>query len=123
MIKSIIALLFLSLAVVFSSNAQDTDRIGQLEKEVKVLRARISALEALLSNHGNAKELVPSGDGWKSVANWRKLLTDMSPSDVRRLLGEPERIDGGSVAWWYYPNGGRVTFLSDRASQWVEPKK
>jgi hypothetical protein len=94
-----------------------------MEKEVQELRARISKLESLLSNPGSSQELMTSGDGWKSVANWRKLTTDMSLSDVRRTLGEPEHIDGGAVARWYYPNGGRVTFISERASQWVEPRK
>jgi outer membrane protein assembly factor BamE (lipoprotein component of BamABCDE complex) len=122
MIKSIVALSFLSLAVAFSSHAQDTDRIAQLEKEVQELRARVSKLESLLSSQGNTQGFVASGDGWKSVANWRRLVTDMNPSDVRRILGEPERIDGGNVARWYYSNGGRVAFISEKVTSWTEPR-
>lgn len=121
MTKSTIALAFLSCAVALSANAQSDDRVSQLEKEVRELRARISRLESLLGDEGDAKELVASDDGWKSIANWRKLVTDMSTADVRKILGEPKRIDGGSVSHWYYPNGGRVTFFLERASSWTEP--
>lgn len=123
MIKTIIASAFLSFAVVFSSHAQDSDRIVQLEKEIQELKLRVSKLEALANGPSKAQAVGSAGDGWKSVANWRKLSTDMSANEVRSILGEPERIDGGGVAWWYYQNGGRVTFISGKVSQWVEPRK
>jgi ABC-type bacteriocin/lantibiotic exporter with double-glycine peptidase domain len=123
MIKVIIVSAFLSFAVIFSSHAQNGDRIGQLEKEIQELKARVSRLEPLLNEPSRAQGIDTSGERWKSLANWRKLSTDMSASEVRTILGEPERLDGGSVARWYYQNGGRVTFISGRVSQWVEPGK
>lgn len=123
MIKAIIASAFLSFAVVFSSHAQNADRIVQLEKEIQELKVRVSKLESLLNEPSKAQAIDTSGEGWKSLANWRKLSTDMSASEVRKILGEPERLDGGGVARWYYQNGGRVTFISGRVSQWVEPGK
>jgi hypothetical protein len=121
MIKAIIVSAFLSFAVVFSSYAQDSDRIVQLEKEIQELRLRVSKLESLLNNPSKAQDLVTSGEGWKSVANWRKLTTDMSAGDVRQVLGEPDRLDGGNVAYWHYKNGGRVIFISGKVNQWREP--
>lgn len=123
MIRTIAVIGFLSLAFAFSANAHDADRIGQLEREVHELKARLSKLESMLSKQTDAQELVLSGDGWKSVANWRKLSTDMSTSDVREILGEPERIEGGDVAWWHYPSAGRVVFISGKVKQWVEPRR
>lgn len=37
--------------------------------------AKKSKLESLVSNPSDNQELVMSGEGWKSVANWRKLTT------------------------------------------------
>jgi hypothetical protein len=133
MIKSIIVFVFLSFVVALSAGAQDGDRIGQLEKEVQELKARLSKLESAPGNKSNAnqsdtsqsdtRKVAPAEDGWRSVANWRKLQTDMSNSAVRRILGEPDRIEGGGVSHWYYQNGGTVTFIRDRTSQWAEPKQ
>ena len=123
MIKTIAIIGFLSLAVAFSAHENDSDRIDKLEKELQETQLRLSKLESLLSNPSNGQELVTSGEGWKSVANWRKLTTDMSASDVRKILGEPYRIDGGGVARWYYKNGGVVVFFDGKAGQWSEPRQ
>ena len=98
MIKTISIIGFLSLFIAFNSYADDSDRIDKLEKEVQELKLRISKLESLLINSGAAQEVATPGDGWKSIANWRKLTTGMAPSDVRKILGEPQRVDGGRLA-------------------------
>lgn len=123
MIKIITIIGFLSLAVPFNANAQDSDRIDQLEKEIQEIKIRLSKLESLISNPSKAQELVTSVEGWKSVKNWRMLTTDMSTSDVQKILGEPHRVDGGSLTVWYYQNGGRVFFLEGKVSSWMEPRQ
>jgi hypothetical protein len=121
MIKTITIIGILSLFIAFNSYADDSDRIDKLEKEVQELKLRISKLESLLINPGAAQEVVTSGDGWKSIANWRKLTTGMGPSDVRKILGEPQRVHGGNIAVWYYQNGGTVDFFLGKVDQWREP--
>jgi hypothetical protein len=123
MIKTFVIVGFLSLAVAFNANAHDSDRIDQLEKEIHELKLRISKLESLLSNPRSVQEVVPSGEGWKNVANWRKLSTDMNTSDVKKILGEPHRLDGGDIATWYYKNGGRVNFYKGKVDHWTEPRQ
>ena len=123
MFKKITFIGFLLLAVAFNSYANDSDRVDQLEKEIQGIKLRLSKLESLPSNPSNAQEPVTSGDGWKSVKNWRKLTTDMGTSDVQKILGEPERLDGGAVASWYYQNGGIVTFINGKAFKWEEPRQ
>jgi hypothetical protein len=109
------------LTVAPLAHSQDTDRIEQLEREVQSLKQRLTKIEAAMG--GPRAEQVPAatGTGWMSVAAWRQLRTDMSPNQVRTILGEPARIDGGVVARWSYPNGGRATFVGDQLSQWTEP--
>ena len=123
MVKTIIIVGLLSLVVAFNANAQDGHRIDQLEKEIQELKLRISKLESILRSPSSDQGIVPSSEGWKSVANWRKLSTDMGTSDVRKILGEPDRVDGGDIANWYYKNGGRVTFFAGKVYQWMEPRK
>ena len=93
MVKTIIIIGFLSFAVTFNSYANDSDRIDQLEKEIQETKLRLLKLESLLSNPSNVQKPVTSGEGWKSVMNWRRLTTDMSTSDVQKILGEPHRLE------------------------------
>ncbi len=123
MIKTITMILFLSLGVAFNSYADDSDRIDHLEKEVQELKLRITKIESLLSNPDTAQEVVTSGDGWKSIANWRKLTTGMNPTDVRKILGEPQRVDGGDIALWHYENEGEVMFINGKVKKWREPRE
>ena len=123
MIKKIIIIGILSFVVVFNSYANDSERIDQLEKEVQETKLRLSKIESLLSNPSKAQEPVTSGEGWKSVKNWRKLTNEMSTSDVQKILGEPERLDSGTVAHWYYQNGGEVNFINGKVFQWHEPRQ
>ncbi len=106
----------------FSSFANDSERITQLENQVNELKLRIQKLENPQSNASNQQKQVVANEGAKSIANWRKLNRGMSYNDVRGLLGEPLRIEGGGVAYWMYSNNGRVTFVRDTLSSWNEPQ-
>lgn len=123
MIKTITIIGFLSLFIAFNSYADDSDRIDQLEKDVQELKLRISKLESLLSNPAVVQDVVTPSDGWKSILNWRKLTTGMNPSDVRKILGEPQRVDGGNIAFWHYQNGGVVNFYNGKVDRWREPRE
>jgi hypothetical protein len=121
--ETIISVVLLSLVVAFNANAKDSDRIDQVEKEVQALNLRISKLEPVQSTPSSDKEVVSSSEGWKSIASRRQLARSMSASDVKRILGEPHRVNGGGIASWYYQNGGKVVFISGEVSSWSEPRK
>jgi outer membrane protein assembly factor BamE (lipoprotein component of BamABCDE complex) len=113
----------LAMFFVASAPAQDSERITALEKEVQELKMRLSRLEA--SPDASEKKpppAAPSGDV-ASLSNWKKLKTDMTTSQVRTLLGEPIRIDGGAFVSWHYRNGGQVRFVTGRVERWTEPRK
>ena len=112
----------LSLVASFSSYAHDSDRIEQLEREVEETKKRLSILESKLQNKNDEKELVIADDGWKSVANWRKLSPGMSTRSVKKILGAPHRIDGAKNAAWYYNNGGVVRIIDGNVDRWSEPE-
>ena len=69
----------------------------------------------------NEKKTVVTDDGWESIANWRKLATGIKPNAVRRILGEPQKIDGGILVIWHYKKGGRVVFQVGKVFSWNEP--
>ena len=48
----------------------------------------------------------------------------MTMDEVRTLLGEPEKVEGGFITHWYwdYPTGPQVYFNnSDKLEGWTEP--
>jgi len=109
--KTTLTLLLCSLALQVNAQSGATDeRIRLLEAQILQLNGRVSALEGMLNQAKANQQPIVTGEGWKSLANWRKLKQGMSEDDVRALLGEPVRICGGDVALWEYPDYGKVRF-------------
>ena len=117
-IKLLVAILCLSFS---NSYAGDSERISRLEKEVEELQGKIKSIEKILTQKSTQNSIATS-EGWKNISNWRSLKNGMSYEEVRAILGEPQRIDGGEVAFWRYPNQGRITFMQDKLYSWVEPR-
>ena len=104
------------------SFASDADRITQFEKEVQELKIKLANLESPSNKPPIGQKHPASSAGWKNLANWRSLKTGMSYDDVRMILGEPARIAGGEVAFWFYQNRGSVIFHSHQLDSWTEPR-
>lgn len=117
-IRLIVTLLCLSFS---SSYAGDSERISHLEKEVEELKVKIKSIEKILSPK-TSQNPISTSEGWKNISNWRMLKSGMNYEDVRTVLGEPQRIDGGNVAYWIYSNSGRVIFVRDKVTSWEEPR-
>ena len=96
-------------------------RIEQLERDMQEVKSRISALETMLSGNSKTDEAVVIGEGWKSLASWRKLKTGMSYESVKEILGSAHRVNGGNITTWYYENGGEVIFWRGEVDSWMEP--
>ena len=126
MVPRLAIAVILSLVATFSSYAHDSDRIEQLEREVQETKQRLSILESKLEsklrNKNDEEELVIADDGWKSVANWRKLTYGMSTLSVKKILGDPHKIVGAKNAVWYYDNGGVVRMNDGNVDRWSEPE-
>ena len=96
-------------------------RVDSLERRIAELESRIARLESIRPQ----SPAVPGEDNRLSLelTNWRRLREDMSYDAVRRILGEPETIKGGTVAFWTYPNAGQVGFVSGKLISWTEPSR
>lgn len=116
------ALLASMFTVHLSAHAQDASRIEQLEREIQAIKLRLSKLESPQGNAINDQKPGPASEGWKSITSWRQLKTGMSPNEVRAILGEPVRLDGGQLAYWHYANRGSAVFYLDKLDRWTEPK-
>tara|TARA_Y100001970_G_C14050914_1_gene758883 strand:+ start:740 stop:1045 length:306 start_codon:yes stop_codon:yes gene_type:complete len=94
-------------------------QIIKLEKRVSELENRISYLESLISKDSNKNQVF--SNGWENKSNWRKLKRNMSKDNVRKILGEPERITQSSnFTYWTYKKG-KVTFYTEKLDSWTEP--
>ena len=128
MVPRLAIAVILSFVATFSSHAHDSDRIEQLEREVQETKQRLSILESKLRVENDEKDekdekgVVITDDGWKSVANWRKLSSGMSELSVKKILGDPHKIDGAKNAVWYYDNGGVVRIIDGNVDRWTEPE-
>lgn len=56
----------------------------------------------------------------KSLRAWRQLQKEMTYSEVRMILGEPDTIQVDSVTDWTY-DGTRIRFIFDKLYSWTEP--
>ena len=89
---------------------------------MKELKLRLLKLESPETSAIKQQKPMASSEGWKSLANWRSLKKGMSYDEVRGILGEPSRIQGGTFAHWFYTNRSNVTFYEDRLDSWTEPR-
>jgi len=95
--------------------------LGLWRKQSRNIELPSSMCTADYAAGDTAKPVTPN-DGWKSLANWKKLANDMSIHDVQKVLGDPNEMSGGTIAFWRYPNGGTVTFFVGKVDNWSEPK-
>ena len=104
--------------------ADQSSEIKKLEARIVELEKRVTKLEALLET--SSKSEIKYSEKWKNRSLWRKLKIGMSKYQVEILLGEPRRIDGGSVlTYWYYAEYGthsEVHFSDNGVFGWTEPK-
>lgn len=104
------------MLLVSPAYAHDSERVDQLEREIREIKAQLSELT------GSQPKVVPLGEGWQSLSNWRSLSEGMSQSEVRSLLGQPVRVDKVKYLFWRYPRRGEVVFSDGRVLQWQEPR-
>jgi hypothetical protein len=96
------------------------DRVYDLERRVEQLEKHFAQPARPVSA---SKPAIGQPDGWRQKENWRSLKRGMTESDVRSILGEPNKVKAfGSFTVWEYPAGGRAQFGSnERLEGWGEP--
>lgn len=114
---------------------QNNASLSDLLRRIEVLERRLSALESrsVGSDDRTPKPLpieppAPPSAAWMDISNWRQLRRGDTKDKVRRLLGEPRRIecDYCSETWSYDKRSvlspAQVEFREDKVFQWREPK-
>lgn len=104
-----------------SSNASLVRRIEQLERTNADLERRIRDIESAIRRDSASSRPIAITNKWREQANWRRLRTGLSMDEVRALLGEPERVDGGGITTWRWADG-HVLFILNKVDSWSEPK-
>lgn len=120
----IIAIAFVT--AIASISAQTPPNNPELLRRVDVLDAMLASLQKRvdsLERQLGARSSVPTPGATPAGREvWRRLSKGMSMLDVRSILGEPRRVDGGYRTYWRYEGQSQVTFdNTDRVSGWTEP--
>jgi hypothetical protein len=97
-------------------------RIEILERRANELERRFRELESPRPTEQPRTTPAAACGNARVLANWRRLRRGMKEDDVRSLLGEPQRVNGGDLAIWYWGDAS-VTFLDDKVYQWQEPDR
>ena len=120
------SMLFCFVIILLSSSlfGDQSAEIKKLEARVLELEKRVEKLEALLEHSGTSK--IEVTDKWKNRSLWRQLKVGMTESQVKSLLGEPRKINGGRIlTYWYYSKQtwhSTISFDdSGRIYGWTEP--
>lgn len=118
-VLTILALAFLVVTFTSTVESAQNDGFSALEQRVSRLEERVAKMERFILQSASQQEptrtSVPPGR-----ERWRRLKTGLTESQVRSILGEPLRIEGGTFAYWYY-SGGSVTFYRGNVDSWNEP--
>ena len=111
-----------------TSTASLIRRIEILERVTADLDRRVGALEAVIKSAPSQGQSIPASTKWQDLANWRRLREGMKMDEVRALLGEPDRVEGGPITFWYWVDANAhiyasVDFESGGVSGWTEPRR
>ena len=87
------AMIAISVLLLFYNPALADD--ASLQQRVTELENRVQKLEQLLEEKF-------ADDRWKEPILWSRIRTGMSDVDVRKLLGNPARIEKAIFTTWYY---------------------
>jgi hypothetical protein len=117
------------------------DRLSSLNTKLDELAKKLNSIESTLSKGASALSSAPISVGLqspntsttgsslqsssviesrKSLRAWRQLQKEMTFSEVRMILGEPDTIQVDSVTDWTY-DGTRIRFIFDKLYSWTEP--
>ena len=119
--------IFLEKSINEESKIPDTtkDDISNLFTELAILKTSVNDLKNQKKKIENTSVVnnVASSDKYKYKSNWRKIRMDMSRNSVRKILGEPDKIEVGVYEKWTYPKG-EVHFSKyfDELKKWEEPR-
>lgn len=104
-----------------------TSYAQSLEDRVQDLERRVQQLESKQTGRPAISAPAPGGgpDAWRGQTNWRTLKRGMSQDEVRRILGEPHKVDAfrSFMVWQYGVGVGATVNFDDRGgvTGWSEP--
>jgi hypothetical protein len=90
-----------------------------VEKRVEVPVDRIVYRDRIVEKSVSA---APAG-----LSSWRRITKGLSRDQVRAILGEPRKVEGGDFEKWYYGRdiyygaSASVIFYSNAVDSWSEP--
>ena len=98
---------------------------GTAQADESTLLQRIVDLEKRVTSLEQALEEVSSKDRWKDPILWQRIKKEMSTGDMRKLLGQPARVEEQIFTTWYYHPSSKlhsyVWFDEGKVLGWKAP--
>lgn len=118
--RSLRGALIVASALLFSTHSPQADD-ASLAQRVTELERQVLELQKLLDEKF-------ADDRWKEPILWRRIRPGMGQEDVRKLLGNPARVEQAIFTTWYYHKTSKlhshVWFDEGKVLGWkgLEPK-
>ena len=112
-----LCIILLKCSGVQAQERELTELVKTLNQHILNLEKRVVALE---KNSIKKFEVIPKG-----LQDWRKIEKGMSKMSVKKIIGEPKRIEGAVYTYWYYStytSHSYVAFDNGYVVKWSEPK-
>ena len=111
---------------VASSDAALEQKVTDLTSRVIELERRLDALESPEMMEMIEQNTAPTNPGNSlDQSNWNRLKVGYNYDEVRELLGEPVKVKGGTMEYWYYSEhkleGPFVKFIFKKVGSWKAP--
>ena len=90
MIERLAGIVFGTLICTVASAQSLEDRVRELERRVEQLEKQVAQPASPVSA---PKPVSGQPDGWRERENWRSLRRGMTESEVRSILGEPQKVN------------------------------
>ena len=109
---------FLIPLIIFSVSLPASASEDELQKQIDALSQRVEQLEQVVRG-------LSSEDNWKDSAYWSRLKREMDEHEVRKILGNPSRIEESIFTTWYYHASSKlhsfVWFDEGKVLGWEAP--
>lgn len=99
--------------------------VDKLNKKIEQLENRVEILEKIIADQSKS-----GAKNQNYISNdrqlWRKLNKKMNQNDVRKLLGEPIKVESSVFTTWYYSKDFTHSYVrfgkNDIVNGWSEPE-
>ena len=120
----VLSLLVSASSTLAANETHQAEEIEALKQQLKDLQARVERLEkreGMGLSFEVEPEMEPVPGSWRKAHNWNLLQEGMTHSQVKAILGEPDRQKTVKKFEFLYYGDGKVSIYLRRLKSWDIP--